>query len=468
MSRTGMLPYMVEVVDDDAAVTAYAGLPLVVETMRKLGVSAQIDRGLGIRQRNNGLTDAQKAEGVVLMMAAGGRCLSDIEKLRADKGLERVLGYALPSEQVLWNYFNAFHDERLVEQARSQLRPGEHAYIPKENAPLRALGRVGVSLVHEVVKRSHITRATLDHDATVCESHKQEAKAHYKDGRGYQPSVMYFVEADQVMCDEFRDGNVPAGMENLRLIQHGFASLPSTIKERFFRADSACYDQSVLQWLANENRQGGGPACFIGFSISADMTKELREACTRIPEAGWTRIEDRAHETVFAAEVEFTPGNWPKDAQPLRYVAVKFVATQLDLDSKVAIKHLAVVTNRRDLSATELLRWHWAKAGTIEHVHDVVKNELGGGTFPSGRFGANAAWFRFALLTYNLLSALKLFALPPSMDSARPKRLRFALFTLAARITSHAGALVMKIGRSAERLADLVASRMRLARLSPA
>ena len=84
-----MLPYSVEVVDDDAAVTAYAGLPLIVETMRKLGVSAQLDKQLGIRQRNNGTTDSQKAEGVVLRMASGGTCLSDIEKLRADKGLER-------------------------------------------------------------------------------------------------------------------------------------------------------------------------------------------------------------------------------------------------------------------------------------------------------------------------------------------------------------------------------------------
>jgi len=49
---TGMLPYKVEVVEDDAAVTAYAGLPLIVETMRTLGVSEQLDKELGIRQRN--------------------------------------------------------------------------------------------------------------------------------------------------------------------------------------------------------------------------------------------------------------------------------------------------------------------------------------------------------------------------------------------------------------------------------
>jgi len=54
------------------------------------------------------------------------------------------------------------------------------------------------------------------------------------------------------------------------------------------------------------------------------------------------------------------------------------------------------------------------------------------------------------------------------LETARPKRLRFALFTLAARITSHAGTLVMKIGRCANDLADLLASRLRIAQLSTA
>ena len=65
-----------------------------------------------------------------------------------------------------------------------------------------------------------------------------------------------------------------------------------------------------------------------------------------------------------------------------------------------------------------------------------------------------------------MLSLLKQLALPPSMETARPKRMRFALFTLAARISKHAGSLVMRIGSSAEKLADLVASRLRLAQLA--
>jgi hypothetical protein len=36
-----------------------------------------------------------------------------------------------------------------------------------------------------------------------------------------------------------------------------------------------------------------------------------------------------------------------------------------------------------------LIRWHRQKAGTIEHAHDVLVNELAGAALPSQKFGAN-------------------------------------------------------------------------------
>ena len=50
------------------------------------------------------------------------------------------------------------------------------------------------------------------------------------------------------------------------------------------------------------------------------------------------------------------------------------------------------------------------------------------GVMPCGRFGANAAWLRLAVLTHNLMNALKRLALPPELMPARPKRLRFLIF----------------------------------------
>jgi hypothetical protein len=71
-------------------------------------------------------------------------------------------------------------------------------------------------------------------------------------------------------------------------------------------------------------------------------------------------------------------------------------------------------------------------------VHDVIKNELAGGVMPCGRFGANAAWLRLAVLTHNVLTALKRLALPPELLTARPKRLRFLIFNTPGKLVHHA------------------------------
>jgi hypothetical protein len=234
------------------------------------------------------------------------------------------------------------------------------------------------------------------------------------------------------------------------------------VNEYFFRADSACYDEQVLKWLANPERDGG-PRGRIGFTISADMSKELRAVCEGVAEQRWTLVEERAEESVYWAEVEFTPGVWPKDAKPLRYVAVRIRKKQgLLFAAGYDTKHLAVVSNRWEMDGADLLRWHWAKAGTIEHVHDVSKNELGAAVPPCGRFGANAAWYRISLLTYNVLSAMKSQLLPAELSMARPKRLRFRVFTIAGRLISHAGKLIVRISEAAERFAGLLTARARL------
>jgi hypothetical protein len=218
----------------------------------------------------------------------------------------------------------------------------------------------------------------------------------------------------------------------------------------------------VLKWLADPARPGG-PAGPIGFTVSADMTEALHAVCAAVRERGWALVEERPDETVHCAEVEFFPGDWPKMAQPLRYVALRIRKRQGQLFANgTDTKCLAVVSNRWEVPAAALLRWHWQKAGTIELVHDITKNELGAAVPPCGRFGANAAWYRLSLLTYNVLSALKSLALPPALSTARPKRLRFTVFTLAGRLVSKAGRLRVRISAAAERLAGLLAARARL------
>lgn len=467
MSRP-LLPFHVEVIAESDKVTGRVGLALVVETLRAFVMDEVIARELKIRERSGGYSETEMVEAVALMLAAGGDCVSDINVLKADAGLCRLLGRTLPSEDALFDFLYRFHSDELIKQAQQNRKPDQVAYIPEENEALKGLGRVCEEYVRRVARPLNCKVATLDHDATIQECHKQQALPHYKGGRGYQPSAMLWAELGLAIADEYRDGNVPAGMSNLPLIKRGFAVLPATVVEKHFRADSACYEVPVLKWLANPDRQDG-PKGHIGFAISADMGDDLHKLCKEIPAIQWKLFEDRVDETLEWAEVEFTPGNWSKDSWPLRYVALRIRKKQGQLFASGGdTKYLAVVSNREEaMSGEEIIRWHRKKAGTIELMHDVSKNELGAAVPPSGKFGANAAWYRMSLLTFNVLTAMKLHALPEELRAARPKRLRYVVFTLAGKLTWHSGRLVVWIAEQAERLAGLITARSKLAVLRP-
>jgi len=114
----------------------------------------------------------------------------------------------------------------------------------------------------------------------------------------------------------------------------------------------------------------------------------------------------------------------------------------------------------------EIINWHRQRAGTVEHTHDVLKNELGAGVLPSERFAANAAWFRLNVLTYNILSVLRRNVLPRQLERARPKRLRFLVFSIAARVISHARRIVARVvGHFEELGVSLTQTRQRLMKL---
>ena len=135
-----------------------------------------------------------------------------------------------------------------------------------------------------------------------------------------------------------------------------------------------------------------------------------------------------------------------RDTPPYRYLAIRVRAPQgMLFGDGHGVKHFAVVTNDWEADGRELLEWQRGKAGTIEHVNHILKNELAAGVYPSDKFGANAAWPRLQVLTHNLLELLKQTALDGEYRTARPKRLRFAIFTQFGRVVRHAGGRFVRL-----------------------
>jgi hypothetical protein len=434
--------------------TARAGLTVVSETRLALGLDEIVRTRRRLRERHRAHSEFDKRHAVVRVQAAGGECVEDGRILARDAGLLRLVARPGPSPDALHAFLAAFHAEAQMTQ-----RPPEGAWIPKENAALQALGAVTTALVHRAVAGTPAARATLDLDATPIESHKRDALAHYKGGRGYQATAVLWAEQDLVVANQFHDGHVPAGTRTPEVARRAVATLPATVQERAFRGDSACYDENLLRYLAGEQ---------IAFTVSADMTVELHRVCAA-PSVAWARLEDRRTETVDVAEVdvaevEFTPGDWPKAAAPLRYLALRIRPMQGSLFGE-APTYLAVVTNRWTKAPADLVRWHWAKAGTLELTPDVTKNDLAAGLLPSGKCGANAPWYRLTLLTYHALTVLRRRALPERFHLARAKRLRYEVFTVPAETHTHGRQLTARLRAPPLTVDELVAARGRLREL---
>ena len=189
-------------------------------------------------------------ESAILLQILGGKCPADSHRLSNDDCLKRGLGYAPPKATALREFLERFHEPEL-----KKLRPAraeQKSFIFPASKHLEALQQVQAGGVQRIAKlyaqQGQAQRiATVDQDATLIESHKRSALWYYEGGRGCQP--MAAVWAELALADQFRDGNVPAKQEPLTCAKLAFAALPATITRRYFRGNSACREQDLLDWL---------------------------------------------------------------------------------------------------------------------------------------------------------------------------------------------------------------------------
>ena len=172
-------------------------------------------------------------------LTAGGECLDDMELIGSDAGLKLLLG-EMPSAEAVRFFLYAFHDEKLLAG-----RPLEGAFIAEETEPLKGLWEVNREVVLKASRGDKPKVATIDQDATVIESHKEESRWTYLGEPGYQPVINYWAEQDLILSDEFRDGNVPAGMDCLSSFLRAASCLPQSVKTIYFRSDRAAYQHKL-------------------------------------------------------------------------------------------------------------------------------------------------------------------------------------------------------------------------------
>ncbi|MFH1141788.1 MAG: IS1380 family transposase [Chloroflexota bacterium] len=495
----GVLPFRYEAERSVCGMTALAGLPAYLELGMVSGLSDSIRRHMQVwARRTQGWTDRQVVMTLVLLNLVGGDCVDDVRVLEGDEGFVRVLrrvelsglkrkerreqerqwrkarNRGVPSPSVIFRYLATFNNT--VEEAK---RGMGHAYIPAPNEHLRSLRRVNQDILGFAQRKVPQGEATLDQDATLVETNKADALWGYQGEKAYQPLTTYWVEQDLVVHSEFRDGNVPASFDDLRVLEESLAMLPEGLEKVYFRGDTAAYQQKLLRYCAEAKNQRFG---VIEFAVGVDVTEEFKRAVAGMEEMEWQPLErlvdgKRVRTEQQWAEVCFVP-NWVayrKDGPEYRFLAIRQPLRQQELPGlesaqlpfptldmgEVRYKLTGVVTNRC-LPGDEVIGWYRGRCGKAEEVHGVMKNDLAGGQLPSGQFGANAAWWTITMLAYNLNSLMKRLVMPEGWVPKRLKAMRVGYINIAGRVVTHARQLIIRLSKSHPAYRLLLAVRHRI------
>lgn len=476
------IPIKLEIDPTHCMTTAFAGIVPYLDLWNSLGMPSIVDEKVGICG-SQGWLDRQMIQSLVLVNLVGGDCVTDVEKLEGDAGLRAMVragefsGMSLvqrnkakqrfrsgrsrtfPAATQIYSFLEACHNES--EEAK---RVDGKAFIPASNDHLKSLRALNTSLIAGLQKRRPQKTATLDCDATLVQTENQSALFSYKGYRAYQPYNVWWAEQQVVVSSEFRDGNVPAGWNILPVLKEAVASLPAGVEQVFMRQDTAAYQTDVMAWCEREREHAEHGR--ILFTISADVTPVLRDEITKA--TGWTCEYVTRNGTQVKTGREYTELMYVPNAQamlvdifePFRYIVVREKLGDqlrlLDIDSPsqqtdkltglpfptmtmggVAYKIGAIVTNRREEAASELIHWHYGRCGKSEEAHSIMKEDFSGGQMPSSKFGANAGWWALMIISMNFESMIKRLVLGDAYVSKRMKAIRHSLINTAGRIVHH-------------------------------
>ena len=426
MIAQGELGFKYEVENQGEGMTGMGGIGPYLDLACRSGMVRSIERHVKAREEQ-GWTDAESVLSLVMLNLVGGDCVEDVDRLESDKGFCRLFSKAVsqglsrkgrrglkkrwrkekarsvPSSSAVFRYLSEFHD-----RAQEGLRERGKAFIPLSNEALKGLCKVNSDLV------GFVQNNRVEQTATLVESEKGNALRCYEGYAAYQPINAWWAEQGLVVHTEFRDGNVPAGFEQKRVLEEALESLPKRVTKVRMRSDTAGYQHDLLRYCDEEKNKGCGR---IEFAVGCEVRVEFKKAVLEVAEEDGVVLKKRERSGELRetsrqwAEVCYVPNaiGRSKRGPEYRHLAIRermqdqLMLPGMEQDEKglpfqtmrkggVRYKVFGIVTNMQ-WDGQELMEWHYKRCGRSEQAHSVMKEDLAAGTLPSGDFGENAAWW---------------------------------------------------------------------------
>jgi hypothetical protein len=459
VKRTSSRPKIV-VTADGRGVVGHAGVRLLADLADATGLSEAMSEALApLRQRDRGHDPGRVAVDLAVLLADGGEAIADLAVLRNQS---EMFG-PVASDATAWRVLDAV-DSAAVDRIRAaRARARELAW-----AQAAETGRLPSSTVGGFT----IPGLVLDIDATIviCHSDKESAAKTWKKTYGYHPLLCFLDATGEALAGILRAGNAGSNTatDHVAVLDLALAQIPDHLRhgeDILIRSDSAGASHAFLRHIRSLREHGVRTF----FSVGAAITEPIRAAIVACLD--WLPAIDADRDLRDGAEIaELTHlvdlSAYPEGTRMIVRRERPHPGAQLSIfDTVEGLRHQVFLTDSpRSACSVQLLELrHRAHARVEDRIR--TGKDSGLGRFPSRQFAINAAWLELALVGIDLLAWTRTLLLDGEHAAAEPKKLRYRLLHVAARLVRTARRTILRIAQTWPWARELAAAYARLAAL---
>jgi hypothetical protein len=431
--------FTVDVVADGDGLVSHAGTALLGQVADKSGLTRALSRELaGLKRRQSGHDQGRVIRDLAVMLADGGDCLADLGALGDQQSLFADVASAS----------TAF---RLVARIASD---------PAGLDRLRAAHARARACVWKLAGAPE--HLTIDLDATLIASHseKEGAAGNFKGGYGFHPILAYADETGEALAGELRPGNAGANTatDQIAVAEQAIAQIPAEHIEDIellLRVDSAGASHELLDFC-HDGR--------IRFCVGYDLTETVRAAILEMPDSAWVSAQDqdgrpRPNGEVCEITSHLDLSTWPARSRVIVRRERAHPGAQLSFTDHDGHRFQAILTDQPgEIAAVE--REHRGRARVEDHIRN--DKDTGMRNMPFRDFEHNRVWLEIVRIAHDLICWTQRLLLTGELAKAEPKRLRYRLLHVAARLAFHARTATLRLQASWPWASELTVAFQRL------
>ncbi|MET8439206.1 IS1380 family transposase [Streptomyces sp900116325] len=443
MQVIGLRP-KVHVSADGSGVVGHAGARLLVDLADATGLTAAYSAALRpLRPRGTGHDPGRVATDLAVMLADGGEAIADLAVLR-DQG--EVFG-PVASTPTAWRLLADTDEAALASLRAARASAREVAWMQA--------AETGEGIPAVRIGGRELSGLVLDLDATLvaCHSEKEQAAPTYKGGFGFHPLLCFLANTGEAVSGRLRPGNSGANTatDHIAVFDQALAQVPDAHRhgtDILIRADSAGSAKAFLTHVRDVRKRGIRTFFSVGYAV----TEPVRRAVRAMPDRLWHPALDQGGTLRGGAEVAELTGmvdlaDYPAGTRIIVRRERPHPGAQLSLfDQDEGLRHQVVLTDTPYASggSAQFLEVRHRGHATVED-HIRCGKTTGFGRFPSRHFGVNTVWLELSLTAIDLLAWARFLLLDGELAAAEPKKLRYRLLHVSARLTRGGRRLRLRI-----------------------